>query len=234
MFLGHLAVGMAGKKLAPGASLAWLWAAAFFADFLWPILLFLGAEEVRIVRRRAAYMGLDFVSYPWSHSLLMLVIWGALFAAYWRLVPSGRRIGLVLGALVISHWFLDFIVHSPDLPVWPRGPEYGLGLWVSKPKTMAFELSLFVIGIVLFVKATWPRDDLGKWGFWILMLFLFVSYVSNSFDPRPPRSIPLFYRSGMVTMFLIIAMGVFIEQHHDDRFDEEGNPVPRRVRVDLR
>jgi hypothetical protein len=234
MFVGHFAVGMAGKKLAPGASLAWLWFAAIFADVLWPVLLAFGAENVRILRRSQAYMPLDFVNFPWSHSLLMLVIWGALFAAFWRNVPGGKRIGLVLGALVVSHWFLDWITHKPDMPLWPGGPKYGLGLWDSVPKTVLVELAIFAIGILIYVRATWPRDSLGTWGFWIVMLLLFLAYLSDSFDRRPPRSVGSIWSGAIIASLIMIALGGFIEQHRDPRVDEEGNPVPRRVRVDLR
>ena len=104
MFIGHFAVAFAGKKAAPRVSLAALLLAALFADVLWPILVAVGAEEVRIAPGATVYTPLEFVSYPWSHSLLMLVIWAALFAAYYRSRPGGVRSGLVVGGLVLSHW----------------------------------------------------------------------------------------------------------------------------------
>ena len=234
MFIGHFAVGLAGKKLAPGASLAWLWFAAIFADVLWAILLAFGAEEVRIVPGNTAFKPLDFVSYPWSHSLLMLVIWGALFAAFWRKVPGGKRIGIVLGALVVSHWFLDWITHRPDMPLWPYGPKFGLGLWESIRATMAVETVMLAVGTWLYVKATWARDSMGKWAFWIVIVLLFVSYALNSSDPRPPRTVASIWTGAMVATVIMLTLGVLIDQHRDPRVDEDGNPVPRRVRVDLR
>src|SRR5437868_13884227 len=44
--------------------------------------------------------------------------------------PSDKRTSFVAVALVVaSHWFLDLIVHRPDLSVLPGTREFGLGLW---------------------------------------------------------------------------------------------------------
>src|SRR5687768_14223293 len=149
MFIGHFAVGFAGKKLAPRASLPALLFAALFADALWPVLVAVGAEQVRIAPGSTIMTPLEFVSYPWSHSLLMLIIWGALFAAYYRKRPDGARIGYVVGALVVSHWFLDWITHRPDMPLYPGGEGYGLSLWNNVTGTMVVEIAMFVVGVYM-------------------------------------------------------------------------------------
>jgi len=69
MFIGHFAVGFAAKRAAPRLSLAVLFAAAQFADLLWPVMVALGIEQVRIQPGITAFTPLDFVSYPYSHSL---------------------------------------------------------------------------------------------------------------------------------------------------------------------
>ncbi|MEQ1729792.1 MAG: hypothetical protein ABL982_15580, partial [Vicinamibacterales bacterium] len=73
MFIGHFAVGFAAKRAVPRVSLAVLMLAALFADVLWPVLVLLGVEQVRIVPGYTVVTPLEFVSYPWSHSLLLLV-----------------------------------------------------------------------------------------------------------------------------------------------------------------
>jgi len=70
MFIGHFAVGFAAKKYAPRASLAVLLAAPLVSDLLWPPLLLLGWERVRIDAGNTKLAPLDFVYYPWSHSLM--------------------------------------------------------------------------------------------------------------------------------------------------------------------
>ncbi len=129
MFIGHFALGFAAKRAAPRLSLATLFAAAQFADLLWPFLLAAGVEQVRIVPGITAFTPLDFISYPYSHSLLALVIWGVLFGAICAVIVRDRRVMLVVAALVVSHWVLDWITHRPDMPLYPGSVKVGLGLW---------------------------------------------------------------------------------------------------------
>src|SRR6185295_2872212 len=99
MFAGHFAVGMAGKRVAPGPSLAWWIAAPNFLDLLWPIFLLLGIESVKIDPGNTAFTPLDLHDYPWSHSLVMSLVWSAVFgAAYFlRRGRSDGRGALLLG-----------------------------------------------------------------------------------------------------------------------------------------
>src|SRR5262245_49158462 len=148
MFVGHTAVALAAKRGARGTSLGLLVIAAFALDVLWPVFLLAGIEQVRIAPKATAFNGLEFVSYPWSHSLMMSMCWGACaFAiARWRGKPA--RVGLLLAALVVSHWVLDFVSHAPDMPLWPgRSPRLGLGLWNSIAATLVVEGTLFALGI---------------------------------------------------------------------------------------
>src|SRR6185295_11677030 len=112
MFIGHFALGLAAKPQTPRVSLAMLFAAAQLADLVWPVLVAVGVEQVRIDPGNTAFTPLDFVSYPYSHSLLALVIWGLLFAWGYRLLAgNGPRAFLVISGLVVSHWVLDFLTH---------------------------------------------------------------------------------------------------------------------------
>ena len=49
MFIGHFALALAAKPVSPRTSLGTLFAAAQLADLVWPILLLLGLESVRMV-----------------------------------------------------------------------------------------------------------------------------------------------------------------------------------------
>src|SRR5688572_1049524 len=150
MFLGHYALGLAAKRVSPSLSLGVLFLAAQLADILWPFLLALGLEQVRIDPGNTAFTPLDFVSYPYSHSLLLLVLWGV--AAGWLFARGHRRGIVVVTALVVSHWVLDAITHRPDMPVYPGGPKVGLGLWNSVPATVAIELPLYAAGVWLYLR----------------------------------------------------------------------------------
>ena len=63
MFIGHFGVGFGAKRFAPAVSLGTLFLAAQFADLLWPTLLLLGVEEVRIDPGITVVTPLDFVHY---------------------------------------------------------------------------------------------------------------------------------------------------------------------------
>ena len=213
MFIGHFAVAFAGKKAAPRLSLAALLLAALFADVLWPILVAVKAEEVRIAPGATAYTPLEFVSYPWSHSLLMLIIWAALFAAYYRKTSDGVRSGMVMGALVVSHWVLDWITHKPDMPLWPRGPRVGLGLWNSVAGTMAVEIALFVVGVLIYANATRSRDRVGTFGWWALVSFLLVFYVFDSLSGAMPPSVSAIWISALVATAVILVWAGWVDRH---------------------
>lgn len=93
--------------------------AAQFVDLLWPTLLTVGLERVEIEPGATLVTPLDFVSYPITHSLVMVGVWGLLFGLVYRMARKSVRGAVVVGFAVVSHWFLDWIVHRPDLPLSP-------------------------------------------------------------------------------------------------------------------
>ncbi|HYS26171.1 MAG TPA: hypothetical protein VEP46_11225 [Vicinamibacterales bacterium] len=185
MFIGHFALGFAAKRAAPRLSLAALFAAAQLADLIWPFLLAAGVEQVRIQPGITAFTPLDFISYPYSHSLLALVLWGLLFGGACAVVVRDRRVMLVVAALVVSHWVLDWITHRPDMPLYPGGPKAGLGLWNSIPGTIAVEVAMFAVGVWMYAQATRPRDAIGRRAFAAFVGFLLAAYF-GSMGPPPP------------------------------------------------
>ncbi|HEV8097472.1 MAG TPA: hypothetical protein VGP71_17220 [Burkholderiales bacterium] len=185
MFIGHAALALAAKPLAPRVSLALLLAATYWLDMVWPVLLLAGIEQVRIDPGNTAFTPLDFVHYPWTHSLAAALGWGVLFGLI--CLRAGKRAALILGLLVFSHWVLDFVTHRPDLPLWPGSATMvGLGLWNSVPATIAIEGAMFAIGVWIYARSTPSRDRIGTFAFWGLVVFLVVLYIANAFGPPPP------------------------------------------------
>jgi len=215
MFIGHFAVGFAGKKAAPRASLASLLFAALFADVLWPVLVAAGAERVRIAPGATAYTPLEFLSYPWSHSLLMLIIWGVLIGAFFRRRPDGARTWAVIAVLVVSHWVLDWITHAPDMPLAPVGGKYGLGLWNSVAGTMVVEITMFVVGVGIYTRATRARDRIGSVALWAMVLFLLGFYVFDSLSGAPPPSVTAIWISALIATAVILVWAGWIDRHRD-------------------
>ena len=186
MFIGHFAVGLASKRLAPSTSLGWLIAAPALVDLLWPVFLLIGWEEVRIEPGNTAFTPLNFVHYPYTHSLLMGVVWGLLLAMiYWR-QSQNRRGAMVIAGGVVSHWVLDWVTHRPDLPLYPGSAKFGLGLWNNVAATVAVETTMFAIGVIIYARTTKARDAKGRGGFWTFVAFLLIAYASNILGGPPP------------------------------------------------
>ena len=187
MFIGHFGVAFAAKPLAPRTSLAVLFLSAQLIDLLWPMFLLVGLEHVRIDPGNTAVTPLDFYDYPITHSLAGALAWAFGLASLVYARTRDRTVALVAGALVASHWFLDLTVHGPDLPLWPGGPEYGLGLWNSLAATAALEAVLFAAGITLYFRATSEHGTRRHLALWSLIGFLLLVEAGNFLGPPPPN-----------------------------------------------
>ena len=187
MFIGHNAVAFAAKKAAPRTSLGTLMAAAMLADLIWPVLLLAGVEHVRIHRGDTAFTSLQFIDYPWTHSLAMSLALSIVVALlYWAITRYGRG-AFVVALCVFSHWVLDWITHRPDLPLYPGGPKVGLGLWNKPIATIGVEAAMFAVGILIYRDTTKPRDRIGSIGMWLFILVLAAMYVVNASGAPPPN-----------------------------------------------
>ena len=210
MFVGHLAVALAAKSKVPRVPLWAFVSAAYGLDLAWPLLLLVGAERVLVDPGNTAFTHLAFVSYPWSHSLAMVLLWGALAGMVGARVFVASRIGWLVGAVVVSHWFLDFVTHRPDLPLWPGGPMVGLGLWQSVPGTILVEGGIFITAVVWYVRAAPPRDRVGPWALWSLVALTGFIWISQPWSPPPP--------SALAVALVSLSMWVFpIWAHWIDR-----------------
>jgi hypothetical protein len=230
MFIGHFAVGFAAKRAVPRMSLAVLFTAAQLADLLWPVFLMLGFEQARIEPGNTSFTPMNFINYPYSHSLTMLAVWGVVFAALYgrpvrvkvNVAPAlGTASGsgfnstfVVLFALVISHWLFDFVTHRPDMPLYPGGPKVGLGLWNSTPLTVAVEAFMFVIGLWTYARATRARDRRGRWGLAGLAAVLVVVYVGNIVSPPPP-TMQTVAVGALVGFVVLILWSWWVDRHRE-------------------
>ncbi len=187
MFIGHFGVAFGAKPASPRVSLGTVFMAVQFVDLLWPTFLVLGLERVAIDPGNTVVTPLNFISYPLSHSLLMVLVWGLLFGAVHWLRRRDMRSAVVLGLCVLSHWVLDLLTHRPDLPLYPGSSTFvGLGLWNSLAGTLVVECALFAGGIFLYLRATKASNRVGSIGLWTLIGFLVISYATNLFGPPPP------------------------------------------------
>lgn len=211
VFVGHYGLALAAKRVAPCASLGVLILGAQLVDLIWPALLLAGIERVGVVPSENPFLRLSFEWYPWTHSLVTGLLWGALAGVLYAVWSRDRRAGLVVGGLVVSHWIVDFITHVPDLPLYPGGPVAGLGLWRSVAGTMIVEAIMFAAGVAVYAGATRAIDRRGRYGFWGLVAFLAVLYFANVYGPPPPNVNAVAW--GALAGWLIPAFGWWVDRH---------------------
>lgn len=212
MFIGHFGVGFGAKRAAPRTSLGTLFLSAQFVDLLWPVLLLVGLERVEIRPGVTRVTPLDFVSYPISHSLVLVICWGVLFGVMYAVIRRYRAGALVTGAAVVSHWFLDAVVHRPDLPLAPVGTvKVGLGLWDSYGATIAVEGVVFAVGLLLYLRCTVATDRIGRYGTAALAVLLLGIYAANLAGPPPP-SVRMIAWAGQA-QWLLVLFGYWIDRH---------------------
>ena len=213
MFIGHFAVAFAAKRAAPTVSLGTLFIACEFVDLLWPVFLLAGIETVAIAPGVTRFTPLDFQSYPWSHSLFMVVVWAVVFGAVFFARRRQWLSAAVLALVVLSHWFLDLVVHRPDLPLAPGSDvKVGFGVWDSVPGTLLLEGALFVIGVRFYLRGSQALDRTGHWALYGLLALLLASYVATAFGPPPP-SVPAIAAVGLAGGAVTAAWGYWIDRH---------------------
>ena len=221
MFIGHFAVGFASKRIAPKASLAPLLVAPLLADLLWPVFLLLGIERVEITGGANPFLTLTFLSYPWSHSLVMGIAWGAAFGGAYYLMTRYQRGAWVIAVAVVSHWVLDVATHLPDMPLAPGSTaRFGFELWRSVPGTVVVEATMFAAGVWVYTRATSPRDAIGRYGWWGLVVLTLAAYL-GSLSGKTPPSVPALAWTALVASVITVALAWWADRHrtvaHIDR-----------------
>lgn len=211
MFAGHLAVALGARAAEPRVPLAVAVAAAFALDLLWPLLLLLGLESVRVHPGDTAFTNLAFDSYPWSHSLALVLVWSAVAGAVAHRALGSIRAAAVVAALVLSHWGLDFLTHRPDLPLWPSGPRVGWGLWESIAGTIAVEGALLLAGMAAYLRATTARDPVGRWSLAGLVALATAIWITQPWSPPPPSATAV--AVGALALWLFLPWAWWIDGH---------------------
>ena len=160
MFVGHYSAALAAKAVEPRGPLWAYVAAAQLVDIGWSVLVMAGVEKVRIDETLKG-SSFDLYHMPWTHSLPAAIAWSVAAGALcrWGLKWPGRVSGLV-GGVVFSHWLLDWLVHRPDLLLWPGGAKVGLALWNYPVPEQALEIGLLGLAGMMWA-ATAARSGKG-------------------------------------------------------------------------
>ncbi len=214
MFVGHYAVSLALKKFEKRASLGVLFLAVQFVDILFMPLVLLGIERMNIVPgfTQSTHFELEFV--PYTHSLAGSVFWAAVAYVVFRwLFVKKQSVALVIALAVFSHWILDLITHTPDLPLWTDDSmKLGLGLWNSAAATYALEAILLAGALWTYLRATQASSSLGKYAMPVFIVVLLLINILNIFGPPPAGGKIEMAVSAMIAYFGFAAIAFWLDK----------------------
>jgi hypothetical protein len=202
MFVGHYCAALAAKAAEPRAPLWTYVIAAQMVDIGWAGLVMAGVEKVRIDETLPG-SALDLYFMPYTHGLPSALAWAVVTA----LLALGAlklpwRAAVMVGAVVFSHWVLDFLVHRPDLELWMGGPKVGLGLWNYPVPEQALEIGLLALAGV-FWGVQRGRAGQAAWPAALFLLVLLVVQVGVMF--MPANSDPAAF--GLNALLVYLAFG---------------------------
>ena len=156
MTSGHFGFAAIVKSSDPKVPLWALMFSTYLLDFIFIFLTAFGIESFAPLDPAHPAYGQVLIHAYYSHSLLgaaiIAVIAGLIARWAW-----GKKAGLIIGAIVFSHWLLDLIVHRPDLPILPGNlgnlPLLGFGLWQVPIAAALLELALALGGAYLYYRS---------------------------------------------------------------------------------
>lgn len=157
MFIGHFAPAMIAARHKDAPSLPVLFIGAQLVDWAFFGLLLTGAEKMRVTPGISAMNPMDLYHMPYTHSLLGSAIFALVFGALIFAATRNRTGALIAAAVVLSHWFLDLLVHVPDLTLAGSPPKLGFGLWNHPSIEMPLELALTFGSLWLYAKIAKPK-----------------------------------------------------------------------------
>ncbi len=214
MFVGHYAASLALKKYEKRASLGVLFLAVQFVDILFFPFVLLDIERVNIIESYTQSTHFELEYMPYTHSLVGSLIWAiAAYALFRWVIVKNKTVALVVALAVFSHWLLDLVVHTPDLPLWSdTSPKLGFGLWNNAIATYTLEAVFLVSALWLYLKSTSSTTKIGKYGMSIFVVFLLLVNVVNIFGPLTGDSKSGMAISALAAYFLFAACAFWLDK----------------------
>lgn len=185
MFIGHYAPALIAAVYPRAQRLGALFVAAQLVDLAFFSFALLGVEHMRAVPGTTVMNAMDLYDMPYTHSLLGSLAFGGLWAAVVRIAGGYRVTATIGGAVVVSHWVLDLLVHTHDLTLAGGEVKYGLGLWNRPMIEMPLELALAAGAFAFFLVRTEPRNRAGRIAPVVLALALAGVQAINWLEPQP-------------------------------------------------
>ncbi len=202
MFIGHWAPALAAAAASNRApKIGMLFIAAQLVDWAFFGLLLAGVEHMRFSPGISAMNPMDLYHMPFTHSLLGATGFAVMFAALVWLASKDRVAALIAGAVVLSHWLLDLLVHVPDLTLAGSPPKLGFGLWNHPAIEMPLEVGITLGALWWYAKARQPA----RLPVLTLVAVLLGMQAVNWFGPVEPEvtagtSLLAFFAFGLATV----------------------------------
>lgn len=183
MFIGHYSAAFVAKAIVPEAPLPILMVSAQLMDVVFSACVLAGIERAEIDLKNNPTVPLRTDHIPLSHGFEMAFFWSAIsvLLAYLAYADLSSAVLWAVALVCLSHWAIDFVVHTGDLPVAFRKSKVGLGLWAYRWPSILLELGLILLGtLVLALSHTVPA-----WKVWTVGSAMLVVQLVSFFTPPP-------------------------------------------------
>jgi hypothetical protein len=208
MLAGHYAAAFVGKAAEPRLPWWVLCVSAQLVDILHWVLLLLGRERSSLdFSLPSNPLVIEHV--PYTHSLVGNALWALLAGVIAYALFSSFRATLTVALVVLSHWFLDLLMHRPDLTLYGRPPRYGLGLWNAPAIAHGVELGTLLMSVVLYLGAVRPKGGSLRAAL-SLALFLLIVQV-YSIVSKPPATLVAIALSCLTFMVITTALAAWLD-----------------------
>jgi len=139
VYIGHIGAALAAKRVRVSIGLLPLLVATYAPDLI---------DTGMCVARRYNPM--------LSHSVPAVLALALAGSIWYALVTRDRIGGVIVGAVVVSHMFLDWVTGVK--PTWPGGPTIGLHLYDHPMADFAAEGAVIAIGALLYARTLPARQ----------------------------------------------------------------------------
>lgn len=204
MFIGHFAPAFIAAAHPKAPRLGTLFIAAQLVDLAFFGFVILGIEKMRITPGITAMNPMDLYHMPYTHSLGGGIIFAAAFAWVIYYASRSAAAALIGAGVVLSHWFVDLLVHAPDLTLIGSPPKLGLGLWNHPLIEMPLELGITGAAFGFYISRTKAKDGATlRPAYWLVGVMVALQ-LYNWLGPEPEQfdmSLPI---------IALAAFGLFI------------------------